>query len=67
MILSLQQSCQGKKLKNKIEKEQKDFIDASLIFNSEDFKTAKNIDEEERRNYLRPLLTQMKVYCLMTR
>ena len=51
MILSLQQSCQGKKLKNKIEKEQKDFIDASLIFNSEDFKTAKNIDEEEKRSF----------------
>ena len=42
-------------------------MDASLIFNSEDFKTAKNIDEEEKRNYLRPLLTQMKVYSLMTR
>ena len=37
----------GKDIKKGNKKEQKDFIDTSLIFNSEDFKTAKTINEEE--------------------
>ena len=35
----------GEEIKKENKKQQEDFIDTSLIFNSEDFKTAKNIHE----------------------
>ena len=38
----------GEEIKKENKKEQEDFIDMSLIFNSEDFLTAKNINEEEK-------------------
>ena len=38
----------GDEIKKENKKEQEDFIDTSLIFNSEEFKTAKSIDEEEK-------------------
>ena len=39
----------GEEIKKENKKEQEDFIDMSLIFNSEDFLTAKNINEEEKK------------------
>lgn len=39
----------GEENKKENKKQQEDFIDTCLIFNCEDFKTAENINEEEKR------------------
>ena len=39
----------GEEIKKENKKEQEDFIGMPLIFNSEDFLTAKNINEEKKK------------------
>ena len=46
----------GEKIKKENKKEQEDFIDTSQIFNSKDFKTTRNINEEEKMKIFKTIV-----------
>ena len=46
----------GEKIKKENKKEQENFIDTSQIFNSKDFKTTRNINEEEKMKIFKTIV-----------